>query len=25
VVSETLLTFLAVVMFRRGTWKFQTV
>ena len=25
VVSESLLTFLAVVMFRRGTWKFQTV
>jgi Na+-driven multidrug efflux pump len=25
VVSESLLTLLAVVMFRRGTWKFQTV
>ncbi len=25
VVSESLLTFLAVIMFRRGTWKFQSV
>ena len=25
VISESLLTFLAVIMFRRGTWKFQTV
>ncbi len=25
VVSESLLTILAVIVFRRGTWKFQTV